>query len=434
MDFFTVLLIVVFLFAILCGAPLFTIIGGAALLFFHFVAQEPMAIVIGEMARLADAPGFYAIPLFIFAGFVFASSNTSTRLIKFCDALLGWLPGGLAVVTVIVSTLFTAMTGGSGIAIVACGGILLPSMIQNKYNPDFALGFMTSSCSSGVLFAPSLPIIIYGLIAQVDIAQLFIACILPGVLIVCLLSGYGIYYGVKHKLPTTPFSLKKLLSSTWELKWIVPMPFVVIGGIYSGYITVGEAASVAAVYVIVTECLIYREISLKKLITISISSMITVGSILMVLGMALGLTNFLVDKEIPQLLMEFMGEHIPNKIVFLLILNVFLLIVGCIMDMFSAIVVVVPLIAPVALSFGLDPVHLAVIFLANLELGYLTPPVGMNLFFASLRFNVPVVRIYRVVIPFLILLLAALLVISYWPKFSLFLLELGGQRATLLPI
>lgn len=433
-PFLSILLIITFLCAILCGAPLFTIIGGSAMLLFFFVADGSMTAVIVEISRLANAPGIIAIPLFIFAGFIFAESRASTRMIKVSDALLGWLPGGLAVVTAIVCTVFTAMTGGAGVTIIACGGLLLPALIKNKYSEDFSLGFITSSASSGILFVPSLPIIIYGMVAHTDISQLFIAGIVPGLFIMGLLAAYGIFYGTKMRLKTTPFSVTHLMNALWEIKWMLPLPFVVIGGIYAGFITVSEAASVSVVYALVTECLIYREVPLKNLIKISITSMITVGAILIVLGTALGLTNFLVDQEIPQLLMEFIVDTISSKIVFLLLLNIFLIIVGCIMDIFSAIVVVVPLIAPVAEEFGIDPVHLGIIFLANLQIGYITPPIGMNLFIASLRFNVPVIRLYRVVIPVLILFLIALIIISYWPQFSLFLLELSGQRAPLLEI
>lgn len=428
------ILIIAFIIAILSGAPLFTIIGGAAALLFYFVAEGSMTAIIVEMGRLANAPGMIAIPLFIFAGFIFAESNASNRLIKLSNALLGWVPGGLAVVTVIVCTVFTAMTGGAGVTIIACGGILYTALKKNNFNENFSLGFVTSSASSGVLFVPSLPIIIYGMIAKADITQLFSAGIIPGLFIVFLLSAYGIYYGFKNKIPTTPFSLKLLLQALWEIKWVIPLPFVVIGGIYSGFITVGEAASVSAVYALISECIIYREISLKKLFDISIKSMSMVGAVLIVLGAALGLTNFLVDQEIPQMLMVTITEHISSKITFLLVLNVFLLIVGCTMDIFSAIVVVVPLITPVAAEFGIDPIHLGIIFLANLQIGYITPPVGMNLFIASLRFNVSVMKLYRMVIPVLILFILALLIISYWPNFSLFLLELFGHRTPLLHI
>ncbi|MFP4445713.1 MAG: TRAP transporter large permease, partial [Desulfosudaceae bacterium] len=374
------------------------------------------------------------IPLFIFAGYLFAESNASARLIRFSDALLGWLPGGLTIVTVGVCTVFTALTGASGITIIACGGILLPALVSSRYGRSFSLGLITASGSSGVLFLPSLPILIYGMVAGVDITVLFIAGILPGLLIVLLLSGYGVIYGVRHRATVTPFSLKRLGASLWETKWIMPLPVIVVGGIYTGSITVGEAASVTAVYALVTECLIYREITAEKLIALTVDSMIMVSAILIVIAVALGLTNFLVDMRVPQSLVEFLSAHIHSKIVFLLLLNVFLLIVGCLMDIFSAIIIVVPLIAPVAVQFGIDPVHLGIIFLANLEIGYLTPPVGVNLFISSLRFDTTILKLYGVVLPFLLLLVLALLLISYIPEISLWLVELSGKRIPVLQI
>lgn len=425
-------LIVLFIAAILLGAPLFAIIGGGAVVLFGLVAGESITVPIIEMWRLANAPGFVAIPLFIFAGYLFAESKTTERLIRFSDALIGWLPGGLTIVTVVVCTVFTAITGASGITILACGGMLLPALTSNRYNERFSLGLLTAAGSSGILFVPSLPILIYGVVAGVDITQLFIAGIIPGLIIVGLLAGYGVIYGVRHRVPVTPFSVQGLGTSLWAIKWILPLPIIVIGGIYSGIITVTEAASVTAVYALVTECVIYRDISLDRLIHIAIESMIMVSAILIVLAAALGLTNFLVDMEVPQRLVGFLTAHIENKIVFLVLLNGFLLIVGCLMDIFSAIIIVVPLIAPVAETFGIDPVHLAIIFLANLEIGYLTPPVGVNLFIASLRFDIQILKLYRVVLPFLLLLVAALLLISYVPELSLWLIEVSGKRMPVL--
>ena len=431
---FTIFLVLLFVAAILVGAPLFTIIGGAAVVLFMLVAHESTAAIIIEMGRLANAPGIIAIPLFIFAGYMFAESKASNRLIRMSNALMGWVPGGLAAVTVIVSSVFTALTGASGITIIACGGILLPALIKDGFDRDFSLGIVTASGSSGVLFAPSLPIIIYGMIAQVDITELFIATAIPGILIVLCLAGYGIAYGARHSIPTTKFSFKKILESLWETKWEIPLPFVVIGGIYGGFITPGEAASAAVVCALFSEVIIYREISWKHLLKIAVDSMITVGALLAVLGTALGFTNFLVDQEVPQRILEWVQLIIHSKITFLLVLNAFLLVVGCVMDIFSAIVVVVPLIAPVANKFGIDPIHLGVIFLANLELGYLTPPVGINLFIASLRFDVSVMRLYRVVLPFLLVLLIALIAISYFPQLSLFLGDMLGHKTEMLTI
>jgi len=430
----TIGLILLFVVAVIVGSPLFTIIGGAAVLLFKYVAMQETAAVIIEMGRLANAPGITAIPLFIFAGYIFAESRASSRMIRISNAALGWLPGGLAVVCAIASSIFTALTGASGITIIAVGGITLPAMLKAGYNKDFATGIVTASGSSGVLIAPSLPIIIYGMIAQTDITQLFTACLIPAFIIILCLSVYGIVYGIRSNIQTDPFSVKELAASLWEAKWEIPLPFIVVGGIYGGIITVGEAAAATAVYALLSECLIYRELPVRQILKIAIDSMVTVGSILVVLGCALGLTNFLVDQSVPQQLFEMVSKYIKSPLTFLIVLNVFLLIVGCLMDIFSAIVVVVPLIQPVAREFGIDPVHLGVIFLANLELGYLTPPVGVNLFIASLRFDVSVMKLYKVTFPFLMVLLAALLLITYVPDLSLWLVEALGQKAEVLPM
>jgi len=414
--------------AIACGAPLFTIIGGGAALLFKFVADGRISFILTDMKKVMTAPGIISIPLFVFAGFIFAESKSSTRLIRLSDALIGWMPGGLAVVTVMVSTVFTALTGGSGVTIIACGGILLPALINNQYDEDFSLGLVTSAASSGVLFIPSLPIIIYGVIAEVDVSLLFIAATIPAVLIMMILVLYGIYYGAKTKVPTTTFSVKNLVESLWEIKWVLPLPIIVIGGIYGGFITVSEAASATVVYALITECLIYQEIPAKQLVQVAIRSMRTVGAILMVLVAALGLTSFMVDQDIPQMAVDFISETITNKYVFLLCLNGILLVVGCLMDIFSAIVVMVPLIKPMAEQFGIDPLHLGVIFLANLTVGYITPPVGMNLFISSLRFKAPVIRLYRVVVPALILLILTLALITYIPWLSTFLVQAFGLQ------
>ncbi|MBI5843410.1 MAG: TRAP transporter large permease subunit [Deltaproteobacteria bacterium] len=366
----TIGLILLFVVAVIVGSPLFTIIGGAAVLLFKYVALQETAAVIIEMGRLANAPGITAIPLFIFAGYIFAESKASSRMIRISNAALGWLPGGLAVVCAIASSIFTALTGASGITIIAVGGITLPAMIAAGYKKDFALGIVTASGSSGVLIAPSLPIIIYGMIAQTDITQLFTACLIPAFIIILCLSLYGIAYGIRSDIQTDPFSVKELASALWEAKWELPLPFIVVGGIYGGIITVGEAAAATAVYALLSECLIYRELPVRQILKIGIDSMVTVGSILIVLGCAL----------------------------------------------------------------GLDPVHLGVIFLANLELGYLTPPVGVNLFIASLRFDVSVMKLYKVTFPFLMVLLGALLLITYVPDLSLWLVEALGQKAEVLPM
>ncbi len=429
-----IILTILFCIALLSGVPLYIIIAGGAAVLFRLVADSSMSIVIIEMNRLANAPGLIAIPLFIFTGFLFAESKSSERFIKFAGSLFGWMPGGLAIVAVLVCTVFTALTGGSGITIIAVGGILMPALIREGYTRDFSTGLITASGSSGVLFIPGLPIIIYGMVTKTDITQLFIAGILPGLLIIAGLSIFGMFHGIKSNVPKTSFSPRLTAKNMWDIKWMLPLPFIVIGGIYSGIITIGEAAAVAALYALITECIIYREIPLNDLGRISIDSMIMTGAILIVLAGALGLTNFMVDQDIPQKIMFLATDTISGKVWFLIVLNIFLLVVGCMMDIFSAIVVVAPLVAPVAAEFQIDPVHLGIIFLANLEIGYLTPPVGINLFISSLRFNTPVTQLYRTVVPFLIILVIILLLISYLPQLSLFLLDLSGKRVPLLQL
>lgn len=422
------------LFAVLVGTPLFAIIGGAAMFLFAYVSDVKIATIISEIWKIANAPGIVAIPLFVFTGYIFAESNASQRLVAISRALLGWMPGGLAVVTVLACTIFTAMTGASGITIVAVGGLLLPALVSDSYDKDFSLGLITSGGSLGLLFIPSLPIIIYGLIGRVDITQLFIAGVLPGILIILLLTAYLVFYGLKNKTPRTPFSISMLAKSLWDAKWEIPIIVVIVGGIYGGFITVGEAASVTTVMAIISECFIYREIGFKQFFDIVERSMKMVGAILLIMGCALSFTNFLIFQHVPQNLMDFLQNIISSKIIFLISLNIFLLLVGCILDIFSAIVVIVPLIVPVASSYDIDPIHLGIIFLTNLSIGYLTPPVGMNLFVASLRFNVPILFLYRLVLPFLIIFLIALAIITYAPALSLFLIDLLGQRPPLLDL
>jgi len=429
----TIGVLFVFLYAILVGAPLFAIVGSMAVFFFWMADISTSAIIV-EMCRLANAPGIIAIPLFTLTGYIFAESKTSDRLINLSDALLGWLPGGLAIVALVAGAIFTSLTGANGIAIIAIGGILLPALLKAKYDDNFSLGVLATTGDLGVLFVPSLPIIVYALIAKTDTVQLFIGGVVPGVLMILVIAVYAVIYAVKHEIPTTTFGVKKLLTAANQAKWEIPLPFVIIYTIYGGVITVGEAAAVTAAYAIVVECFIYREIDFKHFLKVIIESMQMVGSLLIILGVALALTNYLVDQHVPQLIMEFIKTHISSKITFLLALNLFLLIVGCLMDIFSAIIIIVPLISPVASGFGVDPTHLGIIFLANLSIGYLTPPIGMNLFIASIRFKEPVLKIFKAAVPFFILLLISLIIITYVPKLTLGPIDLLGKRPKLIDI
>ncbi len=409
----------------LLGTPLFIIISASALLNFYLVGIDSSILTI-EMYRMANTPMLIAIPLFAFAGYILAESGAPNRLVKLSKALLGWLPGGLAVVALLACTLFTAFTGASGVTIIALGGLLFPALMSEKYPEKFSLGLLTTSGSLGLLLPPSLPIILYGVVAKTDIDQLFIAGIVPGLLLVLLLSLYSVYKGLDAEVPSSRITLREVADAIRVAKWELPLPLVVVGGIYSGYIAISEAAAITAFYVIVVEVAFYREVRLRDLPRVMQKSMVLVGGILIILGAALAFTNYLVDAEVPMKILNLLKARIASKLVFLIMLNIFLLVVGCMMDIFSALVVVVPLISPIAQAYGIDPVHLGIIFLINLGIGYSTPPVGMNLFIASFRFDRPVLKLYMASLPFLAILLLALIIITYVPSLSLFLVKMAA--------
>jgi tripartite ATP-independent transporter DctM subunit len=414
---------------VLLGAPLFAVIGASVMLGFAH-ADVDLTVVIIEIYRLAEMPVLLAIPLFTFAGYLLAESNAARRLVRITNALLGWLPGGLAVVVLVVCALFTAFTGASGITIVALGALLYPALKQAGYPERFSLGLITTSGSIGLLFAPSLPLILYSVVAQqlnigqpVAIGDLFLAGILPGILIILLLALWGLWQGHGQHVPAAPFSVREAWAAVREASWELPLPVIVLGGIYSGYFAVSEAAAVTALYVLIVEVFIHREIPLAKLPDIMRESMVLVGAILIVLGMSLASTNYLIDAEVPAQLFTTIHEHVHDKLGFLLLLTLFLLVLGMMLDIFSALVIMVPLMLPIAIGYGVHPVHFGIIFLATMEIGYLLPPVGMNLFIASFRFNRPVLEVFRAVLPFIAILIVAVLIITYWPWLSLGLLR-----------
>ncbi len=418
-----IFLIVILLFL---GAPLFTIIGAFALLGFSSI-DTPSVAIIAELYRLASQPVLVAIPLFTFAGYMIAESNAPKRILNFTQALLGWLPGGLAIVVLSVCAVFTAFTGGSGITIIALGGLVYPILISEKYDEKFSLGLITTSGSLGLLFPPSLPIIIYGIVSEVSIDKLFLAGIVPGVLLIVALSSYSIYKGVGEKVEKHKFSFKKLFTATREIIWELPLPILILAGIYSGWFTAMEAASITAVYVFIVEVFIYKDLNFKTdLPRITKESMVLVGAILMILGAAMGLTSYLIDAEVPQKLFEIVSQYVTSKWLFLIVLNIFLIIVGMMMDIYSALIVVVPLIIPIAKQYNIDPIHLGIIFLTNLEIGYLTPPVGLNLFLSSFRFKKPITQVTIATFPFIIILLVVLVIITYIPEISIGILDFVG--------
>ncbi|MBI4418295.1 MAG: TRAP transporter large permease [Ignavibacteriales bacterium] len=420
-----VIAVILILLALL-GAPLFTIIGGIALVAFDREGIDTSSVII-ELYRIAETPTLIAIPLFTFAGYLLAEGRSPQRLLTLARAMFGWIPGGLAIVVLAICAFFTAFTGASGVTIVALGGITLPILMKELYPERFSLGLVTASGSIGLLFPPSLPIILYGIIAEVSIDQLFVAGVIPGLLLVSFVAMYSVRVGVRTRVPRISFSWPNLWSAIRGAAWEIPLPFIIVGGIYGGAFTATEASAVTAFYVLIVVTFVYRDMHLfRDVPRVMKESMILVGSILAILGTALGLTNYLIDKEVPQRLFEFVQSNVDSKVTFLLILNLFLLIVGMMMDIFSAIIVVVPLILPIARAFQIDPLHLGIIFLTNLEIGYLTPPVGLNLFLSSLRFEKPILEVARSVLVFIAIMVAALLVITYVPDLSLWLVKSLG--------
>ena len=410
------------IFFLIIGVPIFVVICGLALYLFFQGGIDLSAIII-EMHRMATTPVLVAIPLFTFAGYLLSESGASRRLIRLSNALLGWLPGGLSVIALISCAVFTALTGATGLTIIALGGILLPAMTRAKYPEVFSLGLLTTSGTLGLLFPPSLPLIIYAIVAKVRIDQLFIAGILPGIVLVVLLSVFSITRAVQTGVPKTRFQVSEVFGALKEAIWELPLPLVVLGGIYSGKFAVSEAAAITAFYVLLVEVIVYRDIGWKELPEIMKKSMVLVGGVLIILGAAMGLTNYLIDAEIPKQILTLFKTHIESKILFMIVLNLFLLAVGCTMGIFSALVVVVPLLSPIAQAYGIDPIHLGIIFLANLEIGASIPPLGINLFIASIRFERPVLRLYVASLPFIAMLLIALALITYIPWISLVLLK-----------
>ncbi|MFC3649061.1 TRAP transporter large permease [Planctobacterium marinum] len=410
---------------LLMGMPLFAGILAIAMLGFYAVEIDLMVIAI-DMYRITETPLIEAIPLFTFAGYLLSASQSSKRLVKLTQAILGWIPGGLAIVAFITCALFTAFTGASGVTIVALGALLYPALQQAGYQQKFSLGLVTTSGSLGLLFPPSLPLILFGVIAlQLDmpvsmtIEDLLVAGLLPGLLMIAMLSLWSMWMQRGNRIARQAFSFQELCAAIKESKWEIPLPVVLLGGIYSGLFALSEAAVVTVVYLLIVQVLIYRDIAIKKLPGLICESMVMVGGILIILTASLVLTSYFIEIEAPTRLFDWVSQQIESPLSFLITLNVFLLVLGAFLDIFSAIVIMVPLLLPIAVSFGIHPVHLGVIFLANMQIGYLTPPVGMNLFIASYRFGKPITEIYKATLGFMAVLLLSLLIITYWPALSL---------------
>jgi len=407
--------IVILVASAILGSPIFVVLGGAALVLF-FSEFVPVAAIPVEAYRIVVSPSIPAIPLFTLAGFVLAESKTSERLVRLFRALFGWLPGGMVVATTLVCAFFSTFTGASGVTILALGGLLLPVLLKNGYKDRFATGLITSTGSIGLLFPPSLAVILYGVVAHVPIPDLFLAGVIPGIVMVSAVAAYGIWQGKGGKIERPPFRRAEAWAAIKQAKWEIFLPIIVLYAIFGGITSLIEAAAITAAYAIFTETVIHRDIHFTRdLPGILVKCLIMLGGIFVILGVAMGLTNYLVDAMIPMQAADWVEANVEDKIVFLLALNVFLLVVGALMDIFSAIVVVVPLIIPISQIYGIHPLHLGMIFLVNLELGYLTPPVGMNLFLASYRLDKPLMEVYKSAVPFLIVLALVVLLITYVP-------------------
>ena len=413
-------------FALLGGA-LFVLLGGASIIGYA-MAGEPISTILIDFNRLTRNSTILIIPLFTFAGYIIAEGKAPQRLVAFARASVGWLPGGIAVVVLGTCAFFTTFTGASGVTIIALGGLVYP-ILRQTYNEKFSLGLITASGSIGLLFPPSVPLILYAIIAQVPIDRMFLAGIIPGLLILGVLSVYCSGWSVIKKTETTPFDLTVFLKALWAAKWELLLPFIVLGGILSGVVTLDEAAALTAIYACIVEIGIHRSISLKVLPRIVKESTLLVGAILIILGIALGLTNYLITLDVPTIVLDWIQSTTENRVITLIGLNIFLLIVGCLMDIFSAVIIVVPLLLPIAEQFGIDKAHLGIIVLTNLEIGYLTPPVGMNLFISSMKFDRSVVMLYRSVLLFIALLLVALVLVTYVPELSLWLPRVFGKTS-----
>jgi C4-dicarboxylate transporter DctM subunit len=413
--------------AAMFGMPLFAILGGAAAWLFLHDGVTPAAILI-ETYSLSVSPALPAIPLFTLAGFLLAEGRASERLLRVFRAGVGWIPGGTAVVCAVLCSFFTVFTGGSGVTILALGGVLFPALIQDGYRERFALGLLTASGSLGLLLPPALPLILYAVVAQIPIEDIFIGGILPGVLLTSMVAAYGMREGIVSGAGRQPFDGREALTAAWAAKWELAMPALVLVAMFSGFATTVEAAALTAVYALVVQTLVHRDVSpWRDLPRVVIECVTVVGGVLIILGVAVGLTNYLVNAQVPAILVDWARAHISSRFTFLLLLNVFLLAVGWLMEIYAAIVVVVPLIVPLGAAFGIHPVHLGIIFIANLELGFLTPLVGLNIFLASYRFKRPVLEVCRAALPMMGILGVGVLVITYVPWLTTGLLTLLGR-------
>ena len=413
--------IITLISALIMGAPILVGLGGLSIVLF-WLDYTPIAAIPTETYRIVTSPTLPTIPLFTLAGYLLAESKASERLVRVFRDVFGWIPGGTPIIIILLCGFFTALTGGSGVTILALGGLLLPLLIKEGYSKSFSIGLITVSGSLGLLFPPSLPAIIYGVTAGVSVKHIFIGGLVPGFLLIIFLSVWSLINAKSTQIKFFKFNLRNSLKSIWKTKWELMIPIIILIGVFAGFATIVETASLTLIYVFIIELIVYKDIRFKDLPDIIVKCSSLVGGVLIILGVAMGLTSYLIDAQVPMLILDWVKRVITSKYTFLLLLNIFLLLVGCLMDIFSAIIVIVPLITPLGIYFGIDPVHMAIIFIANLELGFLTPPVGMNLFLAAYRFEEDMPIIYRATLPFFLVKLMAVGLITYLPLLTIYFL------------
>jgi tripartite ATP-independent transporter DctM subunit len=424
----TIILVTIIIILAVTGLPIFAFIGGLAIVLFLSIGQD-IGLLMGDAYKIAITPGLLSLPLFVFAGYLLSETNVSKRILRFFTALLGWIPGGVVIASLVATAIFTAFTGISIVTIVAFGGVLYPLLKQMKYSDHFSYGVITSIGPLGILLPPCIVVVLYGIVAQVNIRGLYIAGILPILLCFIVLATYAGVISVMGKVPRTPFILKEFFISFWEIKYEATIAIIIIVGIFGGFFTVNDAASFTTIYFIIVEIFILKEVNVKQVPSIMEASMKMLGAVFFIVGVAMSFANYLIFCEIPMQLLEWVKISIHSKLSFLIVLNLFLIVVGMAIDMFTAILVVVPMILPISNYFGVNPYHLGVIFLLNLEIGFITPPVGINLFVSAMRFNKSVVEIFKFVIPFLVLLLITLGAVTYWEFLSTYLVNLLGIKS-----
>jgi len=409
----------VVLVAAILGSPVFATLGGLALLLF-WNDGLPMASLALDHYRLVVNPSLPMIPLFTLAGYFLAEGGAPRRLVRVFHAFFGGLRGGAALVTVLACAFFTSFSGASGVTIIALGGMLMPLLLGSGYSQKSALGLLAGAGSLGGMLPPGLPLVLYAIVAKISIEEMFLAGLLPGLLMVALIAAWGLRQAPRVATTDRAFDWREARSALLAAKWELLLPPIAFFGLFGGFATPVEAAALTAVYAFVVEVFIYRDLSLRRDVPrVMAECGLLVGGVLLILGVALGFTNYLVDARIPDRAVDWVTGALESRWTFLLALNLFLLLAGCLLDIFSATVVLVPLIVPLGLAFGVDPIHLGVIFLANMELGYLTPPVGMNLFFTAYRFGKPLPEVFRAVLAPIAVLAAAVLLITVFPALSM---------------